>query len=251
MTKKTGQKQKGIMARMVSPLWRRTRGAFRARPVLASLLLTLLLVAGTYRIGLLDTPMAQLDDATTNWAMDAGLVVENIVFRGQVEAKPETLQEALGIAEGAVMHQLKLDAAKDRVEAISWVKTATISRAWPNTLVVNVEERTPFAIWQIDGVHWLLDETGTRLSTEAVKRYAGLPFIVGAGAPERAPALLALIGETPDIEGRIRAMVRVGERRWDIEFDTGARLRLPEDAAEYGMAEAWGDFVTLAGRSDL
>jgi cell division protein FtsQ len=69
--------------------------------------------------------------------------------------------------------------------AIDWVKDATVSRLWPNALVVSIKERTPIAFVQTvvaDGtmVFGLLDEEGVLLDPQTTSK---LPLPVLAGIP--------------------------------------------------------------------
>ncbi len=49
---------------------------------------------------------------------------------------------------GDSMLGFSLEAARQRIEALSWVEHAAVERRLPGTLVVNLVERRPFAIWQ-------------------------------------------------------------------------------------------------------
>lgn len=56
---------------------------------------------------------------------------------------------------------------------------------------------------------------------------------------------------TPDLARKVVAAVRVGQRRWDLEFDNGMRLKLPEQSDHYGEAEAWAAFINLTVEKDI
>ena len=67
--------------------------------------------------------------------------------------------------------------------------------------------------------------------------------MVGDGAPARADELFAMLATEPSLAGRVRAAIRVGNRRWNIRLDDvekGLEARLPEmdtQAAWHRLAE--------------
>jgi cell division protein FtsQ len=66
---------------------------------------------------------------------------------------------------------------------------------------------------------------------EAVARisYPDLPLLLGTGAPEAAAEGLRLLDAAPGLRPRLRALVRVGERRWDIVLDGDMTVMLPAE----------------------
>ena len=68
-----------------------------------------------------------------------------------------------------------------------------------------------------------------------MKDFAALPLVVGAGAGERAYALLAALAEYPNIRKIMQAAVCVGERRWDLQLEPGVTVQLPEGKEAEGL----------------
>ena len=114
------------------------------------------------------------------------------------------------------------------------VKSATVHKLYPDTLAVTVEERRPFALWQNDGHVSIVSRDGTAIDEMHDQRFARLPFVVGAGANERAPEIVALLDAVPDIKARVRAAVLVAQRRWNLSLDNGVLVRLPEEGRRQG-----------------
>src|SRR5690606_16958854 len=109
-----------------------------------------------------------------------------------------------------------------------WVEHATVRKIYPDTLEVRVDEREPFAIWQQGRVLSVIEKSGRIIAPYTGGRLAALPLIVGSGAPENAPVLLARIAQVPELAGRVKGYVRVGDRRWDLHLDNGVTVKLPE-----------------------
>jgi cell division protein FtsQ len=58
-----------------------------------------------------------------------------------------------------------------------------------------------------------------------------LPIIAGEGADEAVPEALELIAAAGPLAARLRGLVRMGERRWDVVLDRDQRILLPEGDA--------------------
>src|SRR6516164_3760976 len=88
----------------------------------------------------------------------------------------------------ANIFQLSLDDKRSRVESISWVRSAVVSRVYPHRLVVHVVERTPVAFANVGGRIQLVDSEGTLLE-KPEKAFFDFPIVAGldsvSGAPER------------------------------------------------------------------
>jgi cell division protein FtsQ len=56
-----------------------------------------------------------------------------------------------------------------------------------------------------------------------------LPLIAGEGADLAATEALALMDAAGPLTKRLRGLVRVGDRRWDMVLDRDQRLLLPSD----------------------
>lgn len=126
---------------------------------------------------------------------------------------------------------------KARVESLDWVQGVKVRRLWPSTLVVEVERRQAFARWQEDGVISVIDLNGERLLAERAADHAQLPLIVGAGAGPAAEPLLRALEELPEVRSHLAALVRVGERRWNMDLTSGATVRLPESDPAFALAQ--------------
>ena len=119
-------------------------------------------------------------------------------------------------------------AARERLESIPWIERAHVERHLPGTIRVVVEERTPFAVWQRDNRFSVIDRKGRVLTTENVVAFSHLPLVVGAGAEHGAAPMVELLRRASAVEQRVQALVRVGERRWNLRLRNGTDVLLPE-----------------------
>jgi len=158
----------------------------------------------------------------------AGLRVTDVVIEGRANTPEPLLRAALGVSIGDPILGFSVEMARQRVETLSWVEHATIERRLPGTVVVFLQERRPFAIWQNQGRFVLIDRNGQLVANQNVAEFRQLPLVVGPGAPAAAAALIDALSDRPDLQKRIVAAVRVGERRWNLHLNNGADVMLPE-----------------------
>jgi len=170
----------------------------------------------------------RFDDIVGGISSAAGLSIDAVRFTGQSETAELDIMRALDLpAHGSIVF-FDAAAARERIEALPWVETATIRKVYPSTLDVQVTEREPYALWQRGGEVVLIDEAG-RIISEYSNRFSRLPLVVGEGAPQAAPELLALLAEFPSLQDEVRAATFVANRRWDLTLRNGMTVHLPED----------------------
>lgn len=166
-----------------------------------------------------------------------GLRVGHVVIEGRQKTPEALLTAAIGAAPGDSILAFSVADARARIESIQWVQSATVSRKLPDTVVVQLKERSPFAVWQHEGKFVLIDREGQIVTGSDFGSFAKeLPLVVGAGAPQAAAAFLDLLATQPSIQARVTAAVRVGERRWNLRLNNGTDVLLPEGAEAQALA---------------
>ena len=161
----------------------------------------------------------------------AGFTVRQVEIAGAIHQPRLSIYRELLHGGSDSMLLVDLPAARARLEALPWVKEASIQRRWPDRLEVHLVERRPAALYQHQGRMQLIDSEGVALPEIDLAEFSGLPLLVGAGAEQQAAALLDLLAAHPDLAGRMRAAVWVGGRRWDLHMADGETISLPEGRA--------------------
>src|SRR5690606_17380944 len=123
------------------------------------------------------------------------------------------------------------------IAALPWVESVAVRKSYPSTLEVDLMEREPSAIWQSGSQLSLIDRNGDVIVPFPGREYVHLPLVIGFGAPERAEAVITLADAHPELVSRIKAFIRVGDRRWDLRFENGITVRLPEGEIASALAE--------------
>ncbi len=175
-------------------------------------------------------------------SVEAGFQVRDVTVSGRGETPAQDIIAALDTRRGAPILSVDLSEARQRIEALPSVHSASVERILPDTLHVIIEERQAAAVWQNEGRHVLMDRKGHLLPGNALGR-SDLLLVVGKGAAEQTDALMTLLGTQPALALRVKAAVRVSERRWNVMLDeiNGLEIRLPEEKPE----EAWQRLAQL------
>jgi cell division protein FtsQ len=149
------------------------------------------------------------------------------------------LQAMLGPRIPASSLALKLGDIRREVEALSRVEAAQATVAPGGALVIQLHERTPVALWRVDGELKLVDKSGVVIDlAESRSDRLDLPLIVGAGAERAVAEALALHERARPLWPRLRGLVRVGKRRWTVALDRGQAIYLPEKAPDAALSQA-------------
>ncbi|MFD1613110.1 cell division protein FtsQ/DivIB [Sphingomonas tabacisoli] len=161
-----------------------------------------------------------------------GFEVKRVDLRGIRNMDRLTVYAIAFDQHSMAMPSVDLDGVRAKLMRYGWVQDARVSRRLPDTLVVDIVERTPAAVWQYQGHLRLIDATGVVLDDVTDAPSADLPLLIGPGANLHATELTALLAKTPSLKPVIAGASWIGERRWDIRFQSGETLALPEGQDE-------------------
>ena len=200
------------------------------------------------RVGL---PVAVIGAVGTLVFYDAGrrqaLMQTMADLRSQFEARPEfrvsyvSIDGASPDLADAVRSKLKLtlpqssfdldlDALRLAAQDLDAVASAELRVRSGGVLQVLLTEREPALVWRLGDRLELLDVTGHRVAGLAARGdRADLPLILGTGANTAATEALALLDAAAPLMERLRGLVRMGDRRWDIVLDRDQRIMLPAE----------------------
>ena len=104
------------------------------------------------------------------------LAVQAVEVAGESSLSATRIREVAGVPEGEPLALVDLVAVEARVQALAEVRDASVTRHWPHTVTVEVEERTPVAVVEIGGQLRGLDVEGV-VFREFRSAPAGLPRV--------------------------------------------------------------------------
>jgi len=158
----------------------------------------------------------------------AGFTLRRVEITGAERVSRLAIYNAAFDQDSMAMPLVDLAATRARLLRFGWIREAQVSRRLPDTLVVNVIERQPAAIWQNNQRLYLIDGEGVLLEPVRLEAMPDLPLLIGPSANRHVAALSALLDTAPRLRPQISGATWVGQRRWDIKFQSGETLTLPE-----------------------
>lgn len=143
---------------------------------------------------------------------------------------------------------LDLLAIRARIETLDAVRSASVRVGPGGVLQVAVTPRDPVALWRDGPVLRLIDAEGVQSGTLATRgNRPDLPLIAGDGAERHIQEALDLYARAGPLRDRVRGLVWMGERRWDIVLDRNQRILLPSD----GPVAAFDRVIALDLAQDM
>lgn len=205
-------------------------------PILRGVAVAALLVAATITYQLREPILAGavvLGDIAQGRFADAGFAIGEISITGQVLTSEQAIFDALGVEPHTSTLSFDVEAARQRIAELPAVDTVSIRKSYPGDVTVTLTEKEAVARWRVDGITFLVDASGEQIG-EDKGAYADLPLVVGDGANDDALVMIRALNQYPTLEEGLVALSRIADRRWDLIYDTGLRVQLPE----LGVAQA-------------
>ncbi len=173
--------------------------------------------------------MAQVAELRRSIEERPEFMVRLMVIEGASDSVADDIREILPVDFPISSFDLDLQAMRERIEELDAVARADLRIRSGGVLEIRIVERQPAAVWRVHGDLELLDAEGRRVAVlDSRLERPDLPLLVGVGAERAVPEALALLEAAAPVRERIRGLVRVGERRWDLVLDRDQRIMLPE-----------------------
>lgn len=178
-------------------------------------------------------------------AAKAGFQVQRVEVTGMERVDQLKVYQLVLAEKDRAMPLVDIDKVRADLLQYGWIKDARVARRLPDTLAVEIVERTPTAIWQRNGKYSLIDAEGIVLQNIRPGEGGDLPTLNGNAANKQTVALSALLDKASALKSQVSGATWVGNRRWDIQFQTGETLALPE--GEAAAAKALLNFARMDG----
>lgn len=169
-----------------------------------------------------------------------GLAADDIQISGLVQHNVQEVLATLHVKPGASLLGFDADVARTSLEKLPWVKSASVSREYPNLLRASVVERHAIALWQNNGNIDLIDESGADMGRSSFLVGGQFLLVTGEGANTAAAELINQMSAIPELKAHVTAAARLGARRWNLYLDTGVKLALPEEGVAESLKTVWG-----------
>jgi cell division protein FtsQ len=163
-------------------------------------------------------------------AADAGFTLQQVRVTGNQRIDENQVYARAFANRDQPMPEVDVDKLRADLRAMPWVKDARVSIQLPHTIAIDLVERKPHAV------------------LEKAYRLVMLR-LAGPGAGKQAKGLETLLAAAPALAPKVEAAEWVGNRRWNLTFNTGQLLALPEGEVE--SASALVKFARLDGQNRL
>ncbi len=183
---------------------------------------------GAARGGQLEAFVATHGSLSDVAARTLGFGVDVVTVSGATHMSESRILSIAGISSKNSLPFFDVAAARARLEADPLVKQASVRKLYPDQIVVEIVERTPYGVWQKDGQVRAIAADGAPIDEVRDGRYADLPFVVGEGANTRVREFTALLDAMDELKPRVEAGVLVGQRSWNLKLKSGIEIKLPE-----------------------
>ncbi|MEX6504787.1 cell division protein FtsQ/DivIB [Jiella sp. M17.18] len=166
-----------------------------------------------------------------------GFSIDNIDVEGNSETSEIDVLQALWATGAHTLLSLDASQARQAIEAMPWVDRASVAKILPDRVKITLSEHHPYAIWQNGDDFTVVNREGKTIVPYTPGRFGNLPVVVGVGAADHAAELIDDMEAVPELRARVKAYIRVGNRRWDLQLENGVMIRLPEDKPIEALAE--------------
>ena len=238
-------KRGGASRRAAGPIQRKAAGANRlARGVF----LAFLLAIGVVVLIALEIP-SKIGGEAGEAIGRVGFRVRGYEITGLNHMARQPVDTIVSSEVGRAQPLVDVRAIRAKLLQYGWVKDARVSRRLPDILVIDIVEREPAALWQDKQKLALIDSEGVVLDRVPVDKMPDLPLLIGPGANAQAQSLNALLAEVPTLKPQLASATWIGRRRWDLNFQSGETVALPE--GERPASAALTRFATMDRSSGL
>jgi cell division protein FtsQ len=180
--------------------------------------------------GHLSTVRHNVGEFKRNQLMAMGFTVDRIDVTGEGRLNEADVRAAVGIYEGDYFFGADLDRAQSNTESLPWVDRAVVRRLWPNRIVVQLVETTPYALYQENGQLHLTAHGGEIIAPydpEAGDLPSGLRLFIGVDAAVHAQDISETLQRYPSVWAKVDVLTRFPSGRWDVTLRDGSVVRLP------------------------
>ncbi len=135
------------------------------------------------------------------------------------------VQRVAEIGAGTPLARVDLDGAATRVSGLAPVAKVAVARQWPNTISIEITERTPALAIETPGGYWIADDAGVVFDSAAQAPRGVLTARVPSGDPRLVRDLASVVQALPPgVRGKVRLITAATPDSITLELDDGVRV---------------------------
>ena len=162
--------------------------------------------------------------------------INHVIIEGSKKSNKSEIEKNVAEKNGNLI-SLSFNSIKVIVESSEWVKRASIKKILPSTLVINVTENDPYAIYLQEGKFFLLDLDGSIITEINIDNYQDdLLFVRGENSPELLEQLIKDISITfPNLIQTLEEVEFIEKRRWNLKLNNKLLVKLPDENIQQSL----------------
>lgn len=155
--------------------------------------------------------------------------IQHVEVKGQFRFLEEAAVHKIlqGLREDSFI-RANLGTIKRKVEQVPWVERVSISRVWPDGIVISVEEQTPIARWGESG---FINQYGEIVTAQQVSELRRLPLLYGEEA--RSHEITRTYLEVADLLATkgvyLRGLYLDEKRAWQLHLNNDIEIVVGRD----------------------
>ncbi len=162
--------------------------------------------------------------------------IKHVIIEGYEKSNISEIENNVAELKGDLI-SLNFNSLKEIVESNGWVKRASIKKIFPSTVIINITENDPFAIYFQEGKSFLLDLDGSIITEINLDNYADdLLFVRGENSPELLELLIRDISIAfPNLIKTLDEVEFIEKRRWNLKLDNKILIKLPDENIQQSL----------------
>ena len=162
--------------------------------------------------------------------------INHVIIEGSKKSNKSEIEKNVAEKNGNLI-SLSFNSIKIIVESSEWVKRASIKKILPSTLVINITENDPYAIYLQEGKFFLLDLDGSIITEINIDNYQDdLLFVKGENSPELLKKLIKDISITfPNLIQTLEEVEFIEKRRWNLKLNNKLLVKLPDENIQQSL----------------
>ncbi len=194
--------------------------------------------AMTFSLGLVylsdEARRTELQDVVAEMRANIEERPEFMVHLMQVDGASEdvasAIHEIISIKFPVSSFDIELSNIQKTIADMNPVRSANVHFQPGGVLQVMVDERQVAALWRTHDGLFRLDKEGVYIGIALDRNdYPKLPILAGDGADRAVVEAQELMAAAAPLGSRLKGLVRMGARRWDVVLDRDQRIMLPKD----------------------
>ena len=181
-------------------------------------------------------PFAQEVGGLLNKLMGTIYKVDQINVKGIVRTSPKEVEHVSHLSYGMPLTGVDVAQVKDALEGMPWIYRAKVRRAFPGKIDIEVQEYTPFGVWNVGGKQCLVSRSGVVIQAPPPQDVF-LYRLWGQETPKYAPSFMrTLYSFDPTFAKDVQGLHRQTSGRMDVFLKDGLRVCLPREGVGFALS---------------